>query len=95
VAIQEILDLGDKLRKLKVRVKDVVKDADEEDAEFDEQWHIERVCKVIDKVRRLHKEAEKVEEKIAEGASEPRARRQSPESPSSRNEMFDALQSCA
>ena len=53
VAIEEILDLGDKLRKQKVRVKDVVKDADEEDAEFDEQWHIERVCKVIDKVRRL------------------------------------------
>src|SRR5215471_14674917 len=49
VAIEEILNLGDKLRKQKIRVKEVVKDADEEDAEFDEQWHIERVCKVIDK----------------------------------------------
>ena len=57
VAIEEILELGDKLRKQKIRVKDVVKDADEEDAEFDEQWHIERVCKVIDKVRRLCKRA--------------------------------------
>jgi RNA polymerase primary sigma factor len=55
VAIDEILDLGDKLRKLKIRVKEVVKDADEDDAEFDEQWHIDRVCKVIDKVRRLWK----------------------------------------
>ena len=53
VAIEEILELGDKLRKQKIRVKEVVKDADEEDAEFDEQWHIERVCKVIDKIRRL------------------------------------------
>ena len=60
VAIEEILQLGDKLRKQKIRVKEVVKDADEEDAEFDEQWHIERVCKVIDKVRRLWKEQEKV-----------------------------------
>ena len=58
VAIEEILNLGDKLRKQKIRVKEVVKDADEEDAEFDEQWHIERVCKVIDKVRRLWKEQE-------------------------------------
>src|SRR5215813_1269303 len=42
VAIEEILNLGDKLRKQKIRVKEVVKDADEEDAEFDEQWHSER-----------------------------------------------------
>src|SRR6266545_7621073 len=37
-AIEELLELGDKLRKGKVRVKDVVKDVDEEDAEFDEKW---------------------------------------------------------
>jgi RNA polymerase primary sigma factor len=64
VAIEEILQLGDKLRRGKLRVKEVVKDADEEDAEFDEQWHIERVCKVIEKVRRLHKDQEKVAEKL-------------------------------
>ena len=72
VAIEEILELGDKLRKQKIRVKEVVKDIDEEDAEFDEQWHIERVCKVIDKVRRLWKEQEKVAEKLdAKAVSEP------------------------
>src|SRR4249920_3404560 len=65
VAIEEILQLGDKLRKQKIRVKEVVKDADEEDAEFDEQWHIDRVCKVIDKVRRFWKEHEKYAEKLA------------------------------
>src|SRR5215831_6708733 len=70
VAIEEILNLGDKLRKQKIRVKEVVKDADEEDAEFDEQWHIERVCKVIDKVRRLWKEQEKVVEKLSAKVSE-------------------------
>jgi RNA polymerase primary sigma factor len=93
VAIQEILDLGDKLRKMKVRVKDVVKDADEEDAEFDEQWHIERVCKVIDKVRRLHKEAEKVDEKIAARASSEAARKRAKnELNNLKTEMFEALQ---
>ena len=65
VAVEEILELGDKLRKQKIRVKEVVKDVDEEDAEFDEQWHIDRVCKVIDKVRRLWKEQEKYVEKLA------------------------------
>jgi RNA polymerase primary sigma factor len=55
VAIEEILDLGDKLRKQEIRVKEVVKGVDEEDPEFDEQWHVDRICKVIDKVRRLWK----------------------------------------
>ena len=58
VAIEEILSLGDKLRKHEIRVKDVVKDVDEEDPEFDQQWHIDRICKVIDKVRRLWAESE-------------------------------------
>ena len=40
-------------------MKAVVKDVDEEDADFDEQWHVERVCKVIDKVRGLWKEHQK------------------------------------
>jgi RNA polymerase primary sigma factor len=53
VAIEEILALGEKLRKQEVRVKEVVRDVDDEDPEFDEQWHVERVCKAIEKVRRL------------------------------------------
>src|SRR6185369_15444499 len=93
VAIEEILDLGDKLRKQKVRVKDVVKDADEEDAEFDEQWHVERVCKVIDKVRRLYGGVEKAEEKAnARGASEQVRKRAKTELANIKNEAFEALQ---
>jgi RNA polymerase primary sigma factor len=64
VAIEEILDLGDKLRAQKIRVKEVVKDADEEDADFDEQGHIERVCEIIDRVRGLWKQHQKVGEKL-------------------------------
>jgi RNA polymerase primary sigma factor len=55
VAIEEILALGDKLRKGELRVKEVVRDVDDEDPELDEQWHVQRVCKAIDKVRRLWK----------------------------------------
>jgi RNA polymerase primary sigma factor len=55
VAIEEILALGDKLRKGELRVDEVVKDVDDEDPELDEQWHVQRVCKAIDKVRRLWK----------------------------------------
>jgi RNA polymerase primary sigma factor len=64
VAIEEILSLGDRLRAQTIRVKEVVKDADEENADRSEQWHVERVCKVINGVRRLWYEHEKVGEKL-------------------------------
>src|SRR6187397_1375018 len=65
-AIEELFELGEKLRKGKIRVKDVVKDVDEEDAEFDEKWHSERVCKVLDKVRKDQGDVEKLIEKAGE-----------------------------
>jgi RNA polymerase primary sigma factor len=64
LAIEEILNLGDDLRTKKIRVKEVVKDIDEDDVEFDEQWHLERICKVIDKVRRLWRDQERLAEKL-------------------------------
>src|SRR5204863_4126384 len=93
VAIEEILQLGDKLRKQKIRVKEVVKDADEEDAEFDEQWHIDRVCKVIDKVRRLWKEQEKFIEKLAaKSVSEATRKRYKKAAGDITQQILDALQ---
>jgi RNA polymerase primary sigma factor len=92
VAIEEILNLGDKLRKQKIRVKEVVKDADEEDAEFDEQWHIERVCKVIDKVRRLWKEQEKVAEKLSAKVSEATKKKYRNQVNDYKQEILDTLQ---
>jgi RNA polymerase primary sigma factor len=70
VAIEEILKLGDELRAHKIRVKAVVRDIDEEDPDFDELWHVERACKVIDKVRRLWKEQERIGAKLDSKVSE-------------------------
>jgi RNA polymerase primary sigma factor len=92
VAIEEILELGDKLRKQKIRVKEVVKDADEEDAEFDEQWHIDRVCKVIDKIRRLWKEQEKVVEKLGAKVSEQTKKKYKTQINDYKQEILDTLQ---
>jgi RNA polymerase primary sigma factor len=92
VAIGEILNLGDRLRKQTIRVKEVVRDADEEDAEFDEQWHVDRVCKVIDKVGRLWKEHEKVGEKLAAKASEATQKKYRNQINDFRQAILDALQ---
>jgi RNA polymerase primary sigma factor len=59
LSIDAILSLGDELRGARVRVKDVVMDVDSDDSEFDEGWHVERICKVFDKVRALRKGSEK------------------------------------
>jgi RNA polymerase primary sigma factor len=90
VAISEILDLGDKLRQRKIRVKEVVRDADEDDSEFDEDWHVERVCKVIEKVRRLHKQVEKIEEKTT--ATESARKKVRSQVAAVKHQMVDVLQ---
>ncbi|HKQ72008.1 MAG TPA: RNA polymerase sigma factor RpoD [Polyangiaceae bacterium] len=55
IAVREIVDLGDKLRKHKIRVKDIIRDADEDDQEFDEEEADRRIIRLIDKVKRLDK----------------------------------------
>jgi RNA polymerase primary sigma factor len=91
VAIEEILNLGDMLRKQTVRVKEVVKDADDEDADFDEQWHTERVCEVIEKVRRLSKEHERVGEKLDANLSDADKRRYRNQITKLRREILDCI----
>src|SRR5436190_1589383 len=56
LAIDQILSLRDELRQARVRVRDVVTNVDTDDPDFDEQWHSERICAVLDKVRKLRKE---------------------------------------
>ena len=92
VAIEEILTLGDKLREHTIRVKEVVKDADEEDAEFDEQWHVERVCKAIDQVRRLLKEQEKVGKKLDAEVVEATKKKYRVQINDFKQQILDALQ---
>src|SRR5204863_5784840 len=56
LALDEIVSLGVELRQARLRVKDVVRNVDTDDPDFDEQWHADRICKVFDKVSRLRKE---------------------------------------
>jgi RNA polymerase primary sigma factor len=92
IAVEELLQLGERLKKQKMRVKEVIRDVDEEDAEFDEEWHAERVIKVLEKVRRHARENEKVLEKLAEkGLSELKKKRLKDQINGHKEEMFEAL----
>ena len=54
IAIKEIIQIGERLKKGKMRVREVIRDApDEDDETFDEQGRTDQVVKLIDKIRRL------------------------------------------
>ncbi len=64
VAVREIIDLGDKLRKRKIRVKEIIRDVEEEDREFDEEEADRRILRLIDKVKHLDKVAQDLSEQL-------------------------------
>jgi RNA polymerase primary sigma factor len=64
VAVREIIDLGDKLRKHKIRVKDIIRDAEDDSAEFDEEEADRRILRLIDKVKHLEKVAQDLKESL-------------------------------
>jgi len=55
IAVREIIEIGDKLRKHKIRVKDIIRDAEDDNEEFDEEEADRRIIRLIDKVKRLDK----------------------------------------
>jgi RNA polymerase primary sigma factor len=91
VAVEELIAIGDRLRHGKIRVKDVVKDIDEDEAEFNEQFYVDRVCKIIDKVKKLQRDTEKLEEKLDDGGSEGRKKKVKEATKANRAQMFEEL----
>src|SRR5258708_37012046 len=66
IAIKEIIQIGERLKKGKMRVREVIRDApDEDDETLDEQGGTDQVVKVIDKIRRLDHENEKLGEQMS------------------------------
>jgi RNA polymerase primary sigma factor len=55
VAVREIIEIGERLRNHKIRVKDIVRDAEDEEHEFDEEEADRRIIRLIDRVKRLDK----------------------------------------
>lgn len=92
VAVEELLEIGERLRRGKVRVKDVVKDIDEDEEDFNEQFYVERVCKIIDKVRKLQRETEKLEEKMIDrNEAESKKKKIKEGIKANRGQMFEEL----
>ncbi|MEZ4232566.1 MAG: RNA polymerase sigma factor RpoD [Polyangiaceae bacterium] len=91
IATREISRIGEKLKTHKIRVKDIVKDADGEDQEFDEEEADRRILRLIDRAKRLGK---KIDDLNAERpqAAEARKKQIDKDVDSARKELIRALQ---
>jgi RNA polymerase primary sigma factor len=93
VAIKEIVALGDKLRKQKVRLRDVVRDLpDEDDENYNEAERVEGVCKIIDRIAKCDEVAVQVDEKIKKKPPEAERKKLKEELDKTRLEMTKCLE---
>jgi RNA polymerase primary sigma factor len=94
VAIKDIIELGDKLRKEKIRLREVVRDLpDEDDENYNESERVEGVCKIIDKIRKLDQANEKALEQLAKKPAEAKRKELQAELDKNRADMAKALES--
>ncbi|MCB0309295.1 MAG: RNA polymerase sigma factor RpoD [Bdellovibrionales bacterium] len=56
IGVREVLNIGEKLKKKTIRIKDLVRGIEEDDESFDEEGLTNSVLKCIEKIRKLHKE---------------------------------------
>ena len=75
IAVREIIEIGEKLKKHKIRVKDIIRDAEEADENnhFDEEEADRRIIRLIDKVKLRNKKIEDLRADL-DGATGPKRR---------------------
>src|SRR6185436_5494807 len=91
VAVREIIDIGERLKNHKIRVKDIVRDAEDEEHEFDEEEADRRIIRLIERVKRLDKKNQEVLEE-RKTALEPRKKLIDKEINDNKKELVKALQ---
>ena len=63
ITIQEVISLGEQLRRGKVKVKDVIRDLDDEDIYMVEDIHLRRVLDLVERVAALDQEMKALRQK--------------------------------
>ena len=91
VAVREIIDIGERLRNHKIRVKDIVRDAEDEEHEFDEEEADRRIIRLIDKVKRSDKKNQELLEE-RKGAADVRRKAIDKELSEGKRELVKTLQ---
>jgi RNA polymerase primary sigma factor len=71
IAVREIIAIGEQLRSHRLRVKEIIRETEEEEHEFDEEEADRWLMRLIDKVKRVDKKNQTLREEI-KGATEAR-----------------------
>jgi RNA polymerase primary sigma factor len=92
IAVREIIEIGEKLRKHKIRVKDLIRDAEADDQEFDEEEADRRIIRLVDKVRRLDKRRQGLIEELKQNKGDGKKKGLQDTIDENTKEMVDTLE---
>jgi RNA polymerase primary sigma factor len=67
IALDELFKVGDKLKAGEMQVRDVIKDLDEDSTEEEEKAALDKVLRIIQRVRRTHQSAAEIEGRLRKG----------------------------
>ncbi|RLB63559.1 MAG: RNA polymerase sigma factor RpoD, partial [Deltaproteobacteria bacterium] len=74
IAVREIIEFGERLRRHKLRVKDLIRDAETDDQEFDEEEADRRIIRLVDRVKRLERKKGQADDDLRTAKGEGRKR---------------------
>jgi len=75
IGVKEMIKIGPELRRGKVRLRDVLRDVDESDTFIEETEHIEKICKIIDTIKKIDQENDAYRQRLFTESMDPETRR--------------------
>jgi RNA polymerase primary sigma factor len=90
IAVREIIAIGEQLRSHRLRVKEIIRDSEEEEHEFDEEEADRWLMRLIDKVKRTDKKNQTLRDEI-KGAGESRQKQISVDMKANHEELAKTL----
>ena len=76
LTIKEIIQFGERLRSKKVNTKELAQELEEEDYFLEEEFNIQRILSLIDRIRRVDERNRKIRDRLAKGKSNSSGRAQ-------------------
>jgi len=67
IALDELFKVGEKLKTGEMQVRDVIKDLDEESTEEEEKAALDKVLRIVLRIRRTHQSAVEIEQRLRKG----------------------------
>jgi RNA polymerase primary sigma factor len=67
IALDELFKLGEKLKAGELQVRDVIKDLDEDSTDEEEKAALEKVLRIIQRIRRTYQSAQEIEQRLRRG----------------------------